>query len=259
MSTFGIDHDLWVRRFHPAPDSKAWLVCFPPAGGAATFYLPLSEGLQSTLDVCSIQYPGRQDRHREPCIDNIPELADAIFTVLAGCADDRPMALFGHSMGAILAYEVARRFESAGLPPVFLFASGRRAPSRWRDESVHRRSDDGVVAELQRLNGIKAQLLGDEEMMQLILNAVRSDYKAIETYAFQLGERLTCPITVLVGSSDPLTAIDEAQSWQDHTAGTFDIQVFSGGHHYIEEHLTAVVNVVSDALHPVLVPPVVGR
>ena len=197
----------------------------------------------------SIQYPGRQDRRFDACLNSVEELADGAFEELSSYLDGGPIALFGHSMGAIVAYEVARRMEGlAGVAPVRLFASGRRAPSRWRQENVHRLVDNGIVAELQRLNGTNSALLGDQDLLRMILPAVRSDYRAIENYVHPDGLTLSCPITVLVGDSDPLTTSDEAEAWRVHTSGRCDVRVFPGGHFYLNDHANTVIELITAEL-----------
>jgi surfactin synthase thioesterase subunit len=155
-------------------------VCFPHAGGAASFFFPLSERL-STADVLAVQYPGRQDRRHEALIHDIDTLADRIVAALRTEAGAPPV-LFGHSMGAIVAFEVARRLDRAGTPPQALIASGSRAPSIPRSEGVHLRDDNGVLAAIKQLNGTDSAFLGDEELTRMILPAVRGDYPALETY-----------------------------------------------------------------------------
>lgn len=142
----------WIRRFHHAAPDAPRLLCLPHAGGSAGFFTGLSAALSPAVDVVAVQYPGRQDRRREPAVTSLPLLADQVFQALAPFGD-RPLALFGHSMGATLAFEVAARLESHGRAVTRLVASGRRAPSRHRDENVHRRDDEGVVQELRRLGG----------------------------------------------------------------------------------------------------------
>src|SRR3712207_5548265 len=142
MAVATAQFEKWVSVFHPAPGDAVRLVCLPHAGGSASFFFPVSKLLTPAVEVLAIQYPGRQTRRHEPGIDSIPVLADEIFAALRHL-DDRPLALFGHSMGAVLAYEIALRMRRANLPsPVRLFASGRRAPSRYRDEQVHVGTDD---------------------------------------------------------------------------------------------------------------------
>ncbi|MEU3962680.1 alpha/beta fold hydrolase [Streptomyces buecherae] len=242
------DPQTWIRRFHPAADDAVRLVCFPHAGGSASFYFPVSAQLSPAVDVRAVQYPGRQDRRAEPTIDDLHRLADALVPALGPLAD-RPLAFFGHSMGAVVAYEVALRLAAAGAPPlVRLFVSGRRAPSRVRAESVHERDDQGIVAELQRLSGTDAGLLDDPETRAMILPAIRGDYRAIETYRVTPGSTVRAPLSVLVGDSDPQVTLDEARAWSEHTTGPVDLRVFSGGHFYLSERSGEVIRLVADEL-----------
>ncbi|MFD5697153.1 thioesterase II family protein [Streptomyces lasiicapitis] len=238
--------DLWLRRFHPAPDAPVRLVCFPHAGGSATFYFPVSAALASDCDVVALQYPGRQDRRNEPNVDDIGVLADRMAPLVEPLFD-RPVVFFGHSMGAILAFEVARRLQGRGHTPAMLFASGRRAPSTHRVENVHQRDDDGLIADMKTLSGTDAQVLGDEELLRMVLPALRSDYRAIETYAPE-SATVDCPITALVGDDDPKATVPEAEEWRAHTTAAFHIQVYRGGHFYLTPRGAEVIAVVREAL-----------
>ncbi|MEV0698651.1 alpha/beta fold hydrolase [Saccharopolyspora sp. NPDC050389] len=244
MTVPAAEGQLWIRRFHPAPDAGARLVALPHAGGSASFYFPLSRALAPRVEVLSVQYPGRQDRRAERCIDDIGELADRLATELRQWAD-RPLALFGHSMGAVVGFEVARRLEVA---PIRLIASGRRAPSTYRDERVHLCDDDGLVAELRKLSGTASGVLGDEELLRMILPAVRGDYRAAETYRGVPGAKVTCPITVLIGDDDPKVTLAEAEAWREHTDAEVDLRVFPGGHFYLAEHQEEVFAVLDEQL-----------
>ncbi|HET8680974.1 MAG TPA: alpha/beta fold hydrolase [Micromonosporaceae bacterium] len=240
--------DMWIRRYHPAPDSTVRLVCFPHAGGSASFYFPVSAKMPPAIEVCAVQYPGRQDRRAEASIESIPVLADAISDAIRPLADC-PLAFFGHSMGAVVAYEVALRMERDGAAPlVRLFASGRRAPSRYRPEAVHQQGDQGIIAELRALSGPNTDMLGDPEMLEMILPAVRTDYRAIETYRHVPGQAVNCPIMVLVGDSDPRVTLDEAKAWAGHTTDPFDLRVFPGDHFYLIEQSQAVIQVLIEEL-----------
>ncbi|MFE7843032.1 thioesterase II family protein [Streptomyces sp. NPDC057474] len=238
--------DLWIRRFRPSPDAAERLVCFPHAGGSASFYVPVATALSPGVDVAAIQYPGRQDRRHEPGPDSVADLADQVASALTGWADDRPLTFFGHSMGALVAFEVARRMERLGRGPVRLFASGRRAPSRTRDEHVHTLDDDGVIAELRKLAGTDAQVLQDEELLRMVLPAIRSDYRAVETYRCAAGAVVRCPVTVLTGDTDPRTSLEEAGAWSDHTEAGSDLRVFSGGHFFLSERPAEVLAVLHE-------------
>ncbi|MFJ8536894.1 thioesterase II family protein [Streptomyces sp. NPDC093591] len=239
----------WISRFHPAPDSSVRLVCLPHAGGSASFFFPVSKALAPAVEVLAIQYPGRQNRLHVPPIDNLSELADGIFGALRLRLDDRPLALFGHSMGAVLAYEVALRLQRSGLPsPARLFVSGRQAPSCYRDGQIHRASDDEVVASLQALSGTSQAILDDPELLAVILPAIRSDYHAVAGYQHDPAQVLNCPVTVLTGDSDPQVSINEARAWAEHTTGQTDVEVFPGGHFFVVDRSSEVIGLLSREL-----------
>ncbi|MFI6033527.1 thioesterase II family protein [Streptomyces sp. NPDC051315] len=224
----------WVRLFHPAPTPKARVVCFPHAGGSATFFHPVSGALHPDIEVLAIQYPGRQDRRAEDPIADIATLADRVFDALLPqlAREPRP-AFFGHSMGATVAFEVALRMRREGLAPSVLIASGRRAPSRRRTEDVHLRDDQGLVAEIRNLSGTDTRLLDDEEMLRAILPAVRADYRAIERYVGDPDAVVDCPVEVFVGDTDEQVTLEEAHAWRRHTTGDFTVHEFQGGHFYL--------------------------
>jgi surfactin synthase thioesterase subunit len=243
MSQPSTENDLWSRRYHPAGNAAARLVCLPHAGGSAPFFYPVSATLSPLVDVVAIQYPGRQDRRAEPAIDRIAELADRIHDVLLG-QDDSPLTLFGHSMGALVGFEVARRLEASGRIPVRLFASGRRAPSTHRDEAVHLRDDAGILAEIRRMDGTASSVLGDDEMMRAALPALRADYRATETYTCPPRTTVSCAVTALIGDNDPKTTAEEARAWAEHTTGAFDVRVFPGGHFYLTSQADEVIKLL---------------
>lgn len=236
----------WVRRYRPCPESPIRLVCLPHAGGSSSFYLPVARALYPDVDVLAMQYPGRQDRRHEAMIETIDDLADAVTAALQPWLG-RPLALFGHSMGATLAFEVARRLEGKA-DLVHLFASGRRAPGRHRDESVHLGDDDALLAEMKKLSGTDSRILGDEELLRTIMPAIRNDYRAAETYRFAGGPKLSVPISVLVGDDDPKVDLAEARAWAEHTTESCDVRVFPGGHFYLVDHQHEVMRVITDRL-----------
>ncbi|MFI9027691.1 thioesterase II family protein [Streptomyces sp. NPDC053560] len=239
--TTSTEESLWARCFHPAPASPTQLFCFPHAGGSAPFYFPVSAQLSSVTEVFAVQYPGRQDRRKEVAPADLNTLADQVYEALRPSLKARPTTFFGHSMGATLAFEVAHRLEADGGELSHLFASGRRAPSRVRDESVHRRTDEGIVDELKLLAGTDTSLLGDEEILRMILPAIRSDYQAIETYRCAPDVTVGAPVTVLTGDSDPKTSLDEAEAWRGHTTGPFDLKVYPGGHFFLSAEAPAII------------------
>lgn len=243
MSQISPDDDLWCRRYRPSRGATARLVCLPHAGGSASFFLPVSVALSPGVDVVAIQYPGRQDRRTEPPIDDMAVLADRIHDILRR-QPELPTILFGHSMGAVIGFEVTRRLEADGHAPIRLFASGRRGPSTYRNETVHLRDDAGILAEVRKMSGTASSLLGDDELMRAVLPALRADYKATETYVCPEDVTVDSPITALVGDNDPKTTVDEARAWARQTAGAFDLHVFSGGHFFLTDHADEIIKII---------------
>jgi len=235
--------DRWLRPLgRGGAEEPMALICFPHAGGSAGVYRPLAAAAAGVLhaEVFGVQYPGRQDRSGEPVPETLHELADQIADVLEHWRPGRTLAFLGHSMGAVVAFETARRL-AATRPPVALLASGRPAPSRIRETSAHLLGDNALAEELVRLGGTEADVLEHPEMRALILPLVRADYRISETYRYRPGPALECPVTVLTGDADPLTPQQDARAWREHTRGTYRFVVLPGGHFFLFDHLPAAV------------------
>lgn len=244
----------WLRRFDPLggrtrPAAEVVrLVCFPHAGGAASTFLALSRAMAPAFDVLAVQYPGRQDRRREEPVDDIGRLADLIADEVHRQVEG-PYAFFGHSMGAVLAYEVARRFAERQVPgPVRLFLSGRGAPAPWPSRHDRISSDAELLASVRGLGGTTTAVLDDPETRAMIMPALRADYRAIGSYAWTAGEPLDVPFSVLIGDSDPVATVAEASAWADFTSAGTTTHVFSGGHFYLDGRVREVAGTISAAL-----------
>lgn len=247
----GTVSDAWLRRFHPVPGAAVRLLCLPHAGGASSFYFPISAALSALpgapVEPLAVQYPGRQDRRHEPAMTSIQQLA-AHITDAVGPYLDRPLAVFGHSMGALVGFEVARRLEARGHVPAVLVVSGRRPPGTAGPAGdLHRRPDAEVLAEVMALHGTSPGLLDDEEIVRMILPALRADYTAVETYVHRAGP-LTCPITAFAGDADPRVTPAETDGWAACTRAAFSRRVFSGGHFYLGDRPAEVAAAIAAAL-----------
>ncbi|AYN42803.1 thioesterase [Streptomyces dangxiongensis] len=243
----GAQHQSWLRSFHQSTPGAPRLVCLPHAGGSASFYFAVSKALSPAVEVRAVQYPGRQDRYDEPLAGSVQELAQGVFRALDD-GQDTPLALFGHSMGAMVGFELARLLEAAGRPPVTFFASGRRGPSLVRTETVHQGDDAQLIAEVTKLDGTDAALLEDEELQRMVLPVLRADYRAVETYRRAPGPRLSCPVVAMTGDADPRLTPDEARTWAEETDGAFELRVFPGAHFYLVAQQEAVLAEVRAAL-----------
>ncbi|WP_329406146.1 alpha/beta fold hydrolase [Streptomyces sp. NBC_00704] len=237
------DPAVWLRRYHPVDDNAPRLICFPHAGGSASYYFPFSRAVADTgaAEVSVVQYPGRQDRHREACLTDLRQLARCVVDAVLACDDGRPVSLFGHSMGALLAFEVALQLqEGAGLRADRLFVSGRRSPSRATSEKVHLRDEQGLMREVRALDGTGSSMLDDPDIRAMILPPLRADYEALETYRYSPARRLTIPVDAFVGDSDPRTPVEDAGQWGAVTSGDFELCVLPGGHFYLVEQWTTL-------------------
>lgn len=242
--------DAWSRRYAPAsPDAEATLVCLPHAGGAPTSFRGWEGLLSSAVDLVAVCYPGRQDRFDEPCITDMATMADRVATVLASLAG-RPLAVFGHSMGAAVGYEAARLLRARhGIRLAHLFVSGMVPPHRVPEGSCHREGDDALVADILEQGGTDARMLVHEELREILLPAVRADYRLMETYPRVAGDEvLDTPITVYHGRRDADAAPAIMREWQRYTRTPTESRSFPGGHHYLQDAEETLVADVEDRL-----------
>ncbi|MFJ4950440.1 thioesterase II family protein [Streptomyces sp. NPDC088760] len=238
----------WLKRFDTTTARGPRLVCFPHAGGAASSFLPLARELAPDVDVVAVQYPGRQERFDEPPVEDLGRLADHIAAALRPLTDG-PYAVFGHSMGGLLAYETVRRLERWRLPePSRLFVSGQVPPRDRRSDYGIAADDAEIVAELRALGGTAAVVLDDPDLMALVLPAVRADYRALRGYTWAPGPPLRCRISALVGDSDPVATAEAAAGWSAYSVAGADVTEFRGGHFYLEERLTEVAALIDATL-----------
>ncbi|MGW3974362.1 thioesterase II family protein [Streptomyces ardesiacus] len=224
------------------------LLCLPHAGGTASLYRAWAGILPGWIEPVLVCPPGREERVDERVPDNVP----ALVTALAGAVRpllDRPWAVFGHSMGALVAHELSLRLVAEGAPtPVHVFVSAREAPQYHRPGTVHLLDDDGLAAELLRLGGTHPELLALDEVRRLILPAVRDDYRLVETYTPPSPARLPCPVSALLGTDDTEVTEEEAQGWSQWTDAPFRLLPFPGGHFYFSDVPHDVVRVITGLL-----------
>jgi len=247
VDALAVDRGILTPSRNPA--ARQWLLCLPHAGAGAMTYLPLARRLPISVGLRVVQPPGREMRRREPSHRDVDELIAEVLPAITAIAD-RPIALYGHSLGAITAFELARAMRSAGLPVCHLYVSGRPSPDvPLHTSGVAAATDDQLVALLRALGGTPPEILDEPKLLSLILPALRADLVMNETYRFRSGPALDVPLTVFVASDDPRAPAPEMARWARHTTRAFRAVAVSGGHFAVLERPEVLIDVIgSDAL-----------
>lgn len=237
----------WLRDLH-RPTGRIRLFCVPPAGAGALIFRGWPELLGPGIQVTAVQLPGREDRIREPAHDRLDALLDELVPVLAGALDG-PYALFGHSMGALVAYEAARRLVARGAPPpAHLFASALGAPhAPYRHRHVSALPEAEFNRAVVCLNGTPKVAVNEAAFPRLLLPTLRADLRLCETYEYVDGDPLACRLTVLAGAEDDFLPMDLAL-WRELTTGPFRIRVVDGDRRFVVAQRRQVAEIVRAGL-----------
>ncbi|GAA2260320.1 thioesterase II family protein [Streptomyces indiaensis] len=237
---------------HTRPERPARrLVCFPHAGGAASFYRPWGRYLDPSVELTAIQYPGRENRFREPLVPAMDPLASAVAEELLALPE-LPTVFFGHSMGAAVAYETLLRLEGAGAGHVTRLCVSGRSPDGFAGPAV--RTDDEVVSAVRSLGGTNAAVFSDPDLRELLLPAIRNDYRLIDDYRRRPdAPLLRAAVHALTGDRDPQVTPDQAAGWRAVTSGAFRLTVLKGDHFYLVPEAEQVARI---AMEPARTLPV---
>lgn len=237
----------WFNEHHRLPGATHSLYCFPFAAGSATYYSPWAEHFTATIELVPVQLPGRGPRLTEELATRLDEIADTV-TPLIEAASTRPL-LFGHSMGAILAFEVARRLQVRGVGADHLFVSGRPAPPIARPTSVvSALPRPRLIQVLRDYGAAEDEVLEHEELLDLLEPMIRADFALIEGYGYQPGPLLSCPITAWHGDSDPEVGTEVVGRWGEQTSSRFTLFTRPGGHFFLTSYRRGMAGTIHRAV-----------
>jgi surfactin synthase thioesterase subunit len=225
----------WLEHRYRTPSALVRMYCFPFAGGSAAFYYDWGPALAPEVEVVPVQLPGRGRLADLPHARDIHDISDTLADMVADDAVNSPahLVLCGHSMGAIIAFEVACRLENAGIPVHRLIVTGRPAPHiRSPEHPVSGLDRGGLIEVLRAYGATPDEVLADDELLDLALPTVRADFRMIERYACRASQVLRCPLTAIGGTDDPGVPADAIRAWQRHTVGPFDAHLLPGGHFF---------------------------
>lgn len=225
----------WLMPFSRGGNGRLNLFFFPHAGGGASAFYQWSRVLPKEITSYAIQLPGRETRLREPLRREVSPLVAALVEELRPYLETTPFLFWGHSMGALLGFELTRHLQQHGLPtPQRLLVSGYNAPHiPYADPHIHHLPEADFIAALQALKGTPEMVLNDDELRDLVLPIVRADFQLVETYVHEEAEPLHCPITVLDGVADDKTNKTDLQEWQRQSTQLLEMFTFPGDHFFL--------------------------
>jgi medium-chain acyl-[acyl-carrier-protein] hydrolase len=241
--------DRWFPVWQRQPSPSLRLICFPYAGGQAGAFATWACDLGPTVEVRALQLPGRASRYGESPVVGVGALLDAIEPHMRWLAQ-APYALFGHSLGGIVAFELARRLRRLGVhPPRHLFVSSACVPERIGEiDPLHQLPDGEFVAQLRDLGGTPEEVFAHPELMAIVLPSLRADFRVLERWKTPVEPPLSIPVTVLGGRADRRVPPAELWHWRRHAGGPFAVRLFDGDHFYLNPGRGALMTVIRDAL-----------
>jgi len=247
--TDAIAFDSWITFRKPNPQARLRLFCFPYAGTGASIFRTWPDGLPADVEVCPVQCPGRGTRLTETPFTQLSPLVQALAQALVPLLD-KPFAFFGHSLGALVAFELARRLRrQSGVQPARLFVSADRAPQiPPRDRPIHALPEREFLLELRRLNGVPGKVLENAELMEIMLPVLRADFAVYETYVYSTEPPLDCFISSFGGLQDHRVSRGDLEAWRDQTSVSFSLRMFPGDHFFLNTTQPLLLQVLSQEL-----------
>ncbi|MBT2405505.1 MULTISPECIES: thioesterase II family protein [unclassified Streptomyces] len=240
---------VWTQVVEARPFAAERMVCFPHAGGSPYFFRPWAKAL-GAYEIHAVCYPGRAERFAEECAAELVPMAREIAAELLASDDERPAVFFGHSMGAIVAYEVVRALEEAGSGVAHLFASGAKAPHLMTGDPVAAAAwdEESIARTLIELGGTDPELLNNRAFVELVMPYIGADFRMLAAYEGQPRPPLHCPVTAVVGDADPRVTTAHSAAWRESTRGPAVALTVPGEHFYLADR--PPFGLIEEALRP---------
>jgi medium-chain acyl-[acyl-carrier-protein] hydrolase len=242
--------DPWIAYRKPKPQASLRIFCFPYAGGGASAFRPWGNSLPPTVDLCPVQLPGRETRSKEPACPRIERLIGPLAESLRPYLEV-PYAFFGYSMGALIAFDLARKLTSSGNGPSHVFLAARRGP---RLPDPYPRSENfstsEFIAHLKMFGGTPGAILDNPELLEIVLPTLRADFALCENYTYTPGEKLNCPLTVFGGTRDTELPEETLAAWSAETRSTCTIKMLEGDHFFLHSCQTELIGHILNAWQP---------
>jgi len=236
----------WIKIFQPCPQATLRLFCFHPSAAGASLFRLWGKYLPSNIEVCAIQLPGRETRIKEALItkwdDLIPKLTQGLLPLIK----EYPFVFFGHSLGALISFEVVCKLRREKLPvPKYMFVCGRRPPHIPIDNLLHQASEQELISTLREYGGTPEAVLQNQELMELFLPILRADFTLNEKYTYFPEAPLESPIVAFRGTNDVIVNLEQLSQWEKHTISNFALHEFPGGHMFFQQEPKALIETMS--------------
>ncbi|NEO56388.1 MAG: thioesterase [Okeania sp. SIO3B5] len=239
----------WIKIFQPISQPTLRLFCFHPSAAGASLFRLWGKYLPSNIEVCTIQLPGRETRIKEPLITEWDNLLPTLTQALLPLIEEYPFVFFGHSLGALISFEVVRKLRREKLPiPKYMFVSGRRAPHIPIDNPLYQASNPTLISTLREYGGTPEAVLENRDLMELFLPILRADFTLNEKYIYSPEAPFEFPIVAFKGINDIAVNLQQLSKWEEHTVGTFALHEFPGSHMFFQQQPKILIEAISKYL-----------
>jgi medium-chain acyl-[acyl-carrier-protein] hydrolase len=235
----------WIEPLKSNPEAKIRLICCHHSGVGASTYYPWIKQIPNFVELNAIQLPGRETRFGETLLTNLDSVIEGLMKDFLKLLD-KPYLLFGHSVGALIVYELSKKLQAESMPlPKTLIISGSRAPHLPPLQNMHLLSENEFIEKLALYNGTPQEVLNNKDLLELFLPILRADFCIGETYRYQESLPIQCDIVALGGTDDPTVSLERLQEWKMHTASHFNLHLLPGDHFFVKSSLDNVLAIIN--------------